>query len=74
MLTIEKALALTPAGFKLTSFDSKNNSAVWTDRNGNTVTKFSNGYFGVYNGKMSQNYDNIDEATAFVTTNKTWWK
>lgn len=74
MMTIEQALALTPGGFKLVNFDGPNHSAVWADRNGNVVTKFSNGYFAVHNGGMSPNYDTIDEATAFITTNKTWWK
>lgn len=74
MMTIEQALALTPGGFKLVRFNGPCNSAVWVDRNGNEIAKYSNGYFATYNGKMSQNYNSIDEATAFITTNKTWWK
>ena len=73
MMTIEQALALTPSGFKLTSFDSRNASAVWADRNGNIVTKFSNGYFATYNGEMSQNYDTINEACAWMEKKKKWW-
>lgn len=73
MMTIEQALALTPGGFKLTSFDSRNDSAVWADRNGNEISKFYEGFFARYNGEMSQNYDTINEACAWMEKKKKWW-
>lgn len=73
MMTIEQALALTPGGFKLTSFDGRNASAVWADRNGNEIVKFYEGCFARYNGEMSQNYDTINEACAWMEKKKKWW-
>lgn len=74
MMTIEQALALTPGGFKLTYFDAVSESATWVDRNGNSVRKFSSGYYAMHNGKMSQNYDNINQACAWYESKQKWWK
>lgn len=73
MMTIEQALAQTPGGFKLTSFDGRNDAAVWEDRNGNTVVKFYEGYFARFNGEMSSNCDTINEACAWLESKKKWW-
>lgn len=73
MMSIEQALAQTPGGFKLTSFDGDDNTATWQDRNGNRIYTGPNGVFVQFNGDWSGKHDTIDEACAWLEKKKKWW-
>lgn len=74
MITIEQALAATPEGFKLVSFDGPDEYTAYRDRNGNSVLRMWNTVHAGYNGKRSPAFKTIEEATVWIESEKRWWK
>lgn len=74
MMTIEQALAATPGGFKLTSFDGPDEHTTYTDRNGNKVMSLRELWCAIYNGETSPRFDTINEACTWMENKKKWWK